>query len=322
MGHVEVGHRWERVAMDLLDMSVTTARGNRYVLVMVDCFSRWTEACPLPDKTAHSVADAFFNQVVCRFGMPIVIHSDQGREFENKIMQELCILCGSHKTRTTPYHPESDGLVERFNRTLLMMLAMFAGKNREDWDDLLPAVMMAYRSSVHESTGFSPYRLMFGEECTLPMDIGLPKQQSDLPDSITSPYAILVRDALEVAYDQVRQHSGQAVRRQKRLYDRRAIKRLFAVGDWVMRYYTPAKKCKLSVPILGASTMQRTSQSSPSLTVAVPAEGAIIADVDSEHSVGSSVAPSVTSGMDITSAPLISVPFPVESRAVQKIHHV
>ena len=231
MGHVEVGHRWERVAMDLSDMSVTTARGNRYVLDMVDCFSRWTEACPLPDKTAHSVADVFFNQVVCRFGMPIVIHSDEGREFENKIMQELCILCGSHKTRTSPYHPESDGLVERFNRTLLMMLAMFASKNREDWDDLLPAVMMAYRSSVHESTGFSPYRLMFGEECTLPMDFGLPKQQSDLPDSITSPYAIWVRDAFEVAYDQVCQHSGQAVQRQKRLCVRRAAKRLFAVGD-------------------------------------------------------------------------------------------
>ena len=181
---------------------------------------------------------------------------------------------------------------------------------------------------------------MFGEECTLPMDIGLPKQQSELADCITSPYAIWVRDALEVAYDQVRQHSGQAVQRQKRLYDRRAVKRLFAVGDWVMRYNTLAKKCKLdsawigpylivsligwalgiqkdpdspivtvhcqdlkkvpplpgavswlttkqlsiapSVPILDASTMQRTSQSSPSLTVAVPAEGAIIADVDSE----------------------------------------
>ena len=119
-----------------------------------------------------------------------MIHSDQGREFENKIMQELCLLGGSHKTRTTPYHPESDGMVERFNRTLLMMLAMFAGKNRDDWDDLLPAVMMAYRSSVHESTGFSPYRLMFGEECTLPMDIGLPTEQLETTDEITSPYAI------------------------------------------------------------------------------------------------------------------------------------
>ena len=215
MGHVEVGHRWDCVAMDLLDMSVTTTRGNRYILVMVDCFSKWTEACPLTDKTAQSVADAFFSQIVCRFGMPIVIHSDQGRGFDNKIMQELCILCGSHKTRTTPYHPESDGLVERFNRTLLMMLAMFASKNREHWDDLLPAVMMAYRSSVHESTGFSPYRLMFGEECTLPIDIGLPKQQSDLPDSISSPYVVWVRDALEVAYEQVRRYSGQVVQRQK-----------------------------------------------------------------------------------------------------------
>ena len=221
MGNVAVGHRWERVAMDLLDMSITTSRGNRYVLVIVDCFTRWTEAFPLPDKTAQSVADAFFNQVVCRFGMPAVIHSDQGREFENKISQELCLIGGSHKTRTAPYHPESDGMVERFNRTLLMMLAMFAGKNRDDWDDLLPAVMMAYRSSVHESTGYSPYRLMFGEECTLPMDIGLPREQSQ---------SVWVRDALEEAYEQVRLHSGQVVQRQKRLYDRRAVKRIFFTG--------------------------------------------------------------------------------------------
>ena len=251
MGHVEVGHRWDRVAMDLLDMSVTTARGNRYVLVIVDCFTRWTEAFPLPDKTAQSVADAFFNNVVCRFGMPIVIHSDQGREFENKILHELCLIGGSHKTRTSPYHPESDGMVERFNRTLLMMLAMVAGKNRDDWDDLLPAVMMAYRSSVHESTGYSPYRLMFGEECTLPMDIGLPTDPSQPQEELTSPYAIWVRDALEEAYEQVRLHSGQAVRRQKRLFDRRAVTRTFAKGDWVMRYYAPAKKCKLDSAWVG-----------------------------------------------------------------------
>ena len=99
MGHVVVGRRWERVAMDLLNMSITSAKGNRYVLVMVDCFSRWTEACPLPDKM--SVADAFFSNIVCSFGMPSVIHSDQGREFENKVMHELCLLGGSHKTKMT-----------------------------------------------------------------------------------------------------------------------------------------------------------------------------------------------------------------------------
>ena len=127
----------------------------------------------------------------------------------------------------------------------LMMLAMFAGENKDDWDDLLPAVMMAYRSSVHEWTGFSPYRLMFGEECTLPMDIGLPWQQPDSQEGITNPYAVWVNDTLEAAFDQVRRHSGQAIQRQKRLYDQRAVRRLFAIGDWVMRYYPAGKKCKL-----------------------------------------------------------------------------
>ena len=143
--------------------------------------------------------------------MPAVIHSDQGMEFENNLMQELCLLCGAHKTRTAPYHPASDGLVERFNRTLLMMLPMFAGEHRDDWDDLLPAVMMAYRSSVHESTGFSPHSLIFREKCTLPMDVGLPRRTHDVPDPINNMYALWVRDALEVAYDQVRRHAGQAV---------------------------------------------------------------------------------------------------------------
>ena len=139
MGHVEVGHNTgEQICSRYGGLFLQVDRG-------------------------MSITRSNGTQVVCLFGMPSVIHSDQGREFENKIMQELRILCGSHKTRTTPYHPESDGMVERFNRTLPMMLAMFAGKNRDDWDDLLLAVMMAYRSSVHESTGFSPYRLMFGE---------------------------------------------------------------------------------------------------------------------------------------------------------------
>ena len=103
MGHVSVGHRWDPVAMDILDMSVTTPKGNRHVLVMVVCSSPWTEACPLPNNTALAVADAFFQLIVCR--IPAIIHSDQGWEFDNNMMQELCHLGGSHQTRTTPYHP-------------------------------------------------------------------------------------------------------------------------------------------------------------------------------------------------------------------------
>ena len=221
MGHVAVGHRWDRVAMDLLDMSVTSAKGNRYVLVMVNCFpdGRRRVRCRTRPRCLWRIC-------LPTYCMP----------FRNAYVDTFGSGSGIR---------ESDGLVERFNRTLLIMLAMFAGENRDDWNDLLPAVMMAYRSSVHESTGFSPYRLMFGEECTLPMDIGLPRQDPDLPDTVSSPYAVWVRDALEVVFDQVRRHSGQAVQRQKRLYDQRMVRRLFAIGEWVMCYYPPAKKCKL-----------------------------------------------------------------------------
>ena len=117
--------------------------------------------------------------------------------------------------KNDPISPESDGLIECFNRTLLMMLVMFAGEHRDDWDDLLPPVMMAYRSSVHESMGFSPHRLMLGEECTLLMDIGLPRRHPDPAEDVASPYAVWVKDSLEVAFGQVRRHSGQAVQRQK-----------------------------------------------------------------------------------------------------------
>ena len=127
-----------------------------------------------------------------------------------------------------------------------MMLAIFVWEHQDDWDDILPPVMMAYCSSVHESTGFSPFWLMFGEECTLPMDVGHPRLNQDSPDPIQNMYAMWVRDAS----DQVRCHTGQALRRQKRLYDKRAVKHVFAVGDWTLKYYPPAKKFSIS-PWLG-----------------------------------------------------------------------
>ena len=109
----------------------------------------------IKDKCADTVADVLVDKIILRFGMPLVIHSDQGREFENGLMKSLCTLLGCVTTRTAPYHPESDGMVERFNRTCLMMLSMFVNDRRDNWNELLPFVMYAYRTSVQESTGTS-----------------------------------------------------------------------------------------------------------------------------------------------------------------------
>ena len=168
MGHVPVSGKFERVAMDLLDVSVISSKGHKYILVVCDYFTKYTEAYPLTDKTARSMADALMDKWLPTFGFPLFLHSDQGKEFDNEMVHKLSELLGTVKTKTTPYHPRSDGLVERFNRTLLAMLAMFVSREHDNWDDLLPFMMLAYNTTVHTSTGFTPHRLVFGEECNLP----------------------------------------------------------------------------------------------------------------------------------------------------------
>ena len=108
------------------------------------------------------------NEVISRFGAPERIHTDQGQNFEAQLFKEMCHLFSIEKTRTMPYHPQSDGMVERMNRTIKDMLAKYVAKRQRDWDVHLPMVMMAYQSSVHSSTKYTPYYLLFGHEVRLP----------------------------------------------------------------------------------------------------------------------------------------------------------
>ena len=133
--------------MDILGPLPLTDRGNKYVLVVGDYFTKWVEAYPMPNMEAGTVAELFVSRFVCQFGVPDVLHTDQGRNFESALLKEVCQLLGVVKTRTTPYHPQSDGLVERFNSTLLNLLSMAVSENERDWDLHIPMVMMAYRTT-------------------------------------------------------------------------------------------------------------------------------------------------------------------------------
>ena len=230
MGHVPVSGRFERVAMDLLDVSVISAKGYKYILVVCDYFTKYTEAYPLKDKTARSVADALMDIWLPRYGFPLFLHSDQGKEFDNAMIHTLSELLGTVKTKTTPYHPRSDGLVERFNRTLLAMLAMFVSQEHDNWDDLLPFMMLAYNTTVHTSTGFTPYRLVFGDECNLPGNLVHRELRTDPPPGDPGTYASWVQQALYESYDEVRAQQQRATHRQKRNYDSKAVARAFPIG--------------------------------------------------------------------------------------------
>ena len=218
--------------MDILGPLPLTVRGNRYVLVVGDYFTKWMEAYPVPNTEAGTVANVFVHHFVSRFGVPDVLHTDQGRNFESTLMKEVCQLLGIVKTRTTPYHPQSDGLVERFNLTLLNLLSLAASENEQEWDLHLPMVMLAYRTSVQESTGCTPFYLMFGREARLPADVmyGLPPSSNPIQ---VNQYALDLRLRLESAYQRVRERMGLQHQRQKALYDRAAHGRPYAVDDMV-----------------------------------------------------------------------------------------
>ena len=185
------------------------------------------------------------------YGFPLFLHSDQGKEFDKVMIHELSELLGTVKTKTTPYHPRSDGLVERFNRTLLAMLAMFVSQEHDNWDDLLPFMMLAYNTTVHTSTGFTPYRLVFGDECNLPGNLVHRELRADPPPGDPGTYASWVRQALYESYDEVRAQQQRATHRQKRNYDSKAVARAFPIGCWTLRYYPPARKNKLCSPWIG-----------------------------------------------------------------------
>ena len=161
----------QMVAIDILGPLPVTLAGNKYILVAADYFSKWIEAYAIPNQEATTIARKLLDEMFCRFALPEKLHSDQGRQFEAEVTTQLCQFLQIEKTRTTPYHPQSDGLVERFNRTLLNMLSTCSMEHPSDWDLYLSKLCLAYNSSVQSTTGYSPFFLMFGREARLPIDL-------------------------------------------------------------------------------------------------------------------------------------------------------
>ena len=209
----------------------------------------------MPDQEASTVADVLVQGFISRFGIPSQIHSDQGPQFESHLFKSLCGLLGVEKTRTTPYHPQSDGMVERFNRTLEDMLSKVVNCHHRNWDDCLPLAMMAYRSSVHETTGESPVRLMFGREIQLPIDLLLGKCPVD--SELCEPnvaYVKNLRDRLQCIHEVTRQSMLHSSDRQKRAYDLRQNCKSYKIGDAVYLHSTvrkPGTTAKFHLPWVG-----------------------------------------------------------------------
>eukprot|EP00731_Ephydatia_muelleri_P024875 Em0016g1146a len=185
---LRAGYPMQTVCVDIMGPLPETNRGSKYVLVAADCFTKWVEVYGIPNQEALTVAVKLVDEMFCRFSPPEQIHSDQGRQFESELINEICKLLQIKKSHTTPYRPQGNGMVERFNRTLLDMLATAVGDNPADWENYIHKLCFAYNTSVHSSTGYSPFFLMFGRQAAIPVDLMYPlrreEEDNELPDFV------------------------------------------------------------------------------------------------------------------------------------------
>jgi hypothetical protein len=182
------------------------------------------------------VADAIACNWISKFGSPMELYSDQGANYESGLNKDVMALFGIRKTKTTPLHPRSDGMVERINRTTLGMLSKVVKHDQKDWDKRLPYLMMAYNNTPHDTTGFSPHRMMFGEEMMLPVEatVGAPPEtKNHLRPREGYPYVNWLRKAMENSHMLARKHIKKAVEIQRRLYDRNVKPLEYKEGDLV-----------------------------------------------------------------------------------------
>ena len=232
MSQNRLGVPMECVCLDLLGPFPKSRSRNKYVLSIVDQFTRWVELFPINNMEAITIAKMFVNEFVSRYGLSRQILTDQGRQFESVLFKEICALMDIDKKRNTSSHPQTNGIQERFNRTIEDMLSKFVSANKRDWDEYLPLLLLAYRSSVHESTKQTPYMMFFGRHALLPVDLLCCPPCTETKMS-SNEYVLELQALLRKVYSIARTEMNKASDRQKKTYDHRVHVIPYKEGDLV-----------------------------------------------------------------------------------------
>ena len=249
-----IGTPFHRVAIDLVGpISPPSEKGHRYILTVIDVATRYPEAVPMKDITSTDVAEALLT-VFSRVGFPAQILSDQGPQFDSHLMKEFVNLCGSRGVRTSPYHPQANGIIERFHSTIKAMLRKVASDRPRDWDRFLPSLLFACRELPSETTGFSPFQLLFGREVRGPVallqEVWTDREHSDDDAKPVYSYVFELQNRLADVAKIAMENTFQSSQKSKRLFDRKARQRSFKKGDEVL-VLLPSSSNKLLAKWLG-----------------------------------------------------------------------
>lgn len=218
------------IGIDYCGPFARTPRENQYVLVITDHFTRYVTAIALPSCTAEMTARTIFNEYFCKFGIPSVILSDQGTHFQNQLMANIQILIGYTHIYSTTYHPQTNGIVERFNATFVPQLAKLHDSQHNNWDEYLQAVVFAYNTGVHKSTKYSPYELLYGRTARLPIHTRPQYFSFTKPND----YFDQLRKTLRIYHQTARNHIVVQQQHNKQNYDSNRKDPQYNLGDIVL----------------------------------------------------------------------------------------
>lgn len=230
--NIQTSRPLELLCMDFLTIEPDTSN-TKDILVLTDHFTKFAVAIPTPNQKAKTVAKCLWNEFMVYYGIPERIHSDQGTDFESKLIKELCEVIGIKKSRTTPYHPRGNP-VERFNRTLLSMLGTLEDKQKSKWREYVKPLVHAYNCTRNEVTGFAPYELLFGRCPRLPVDLafGLPVREP--PSTSHSEYVKNLRSSLQGSYKLASENALKSAAKNKTRFDQKITPCSLEVGDRVL----------------------------------------------------------------------------------------
>ena len=234
----------ERTCLDILGpLPECESTKNKYILCIVDYFSRWVECVALSDIKAETVAVAF-ERFMTREGSCENVYTDKGVQFESKVFKHLCKLKGMKKSSTCPFKPSSNGLVERFNKTVEEMLSCFVSEHQRDWDTYLPHVNFAYNSTTQASTGCTPFLLYKGREAIVGEEFCAGSPPDENPPTYADAALKLQKQSL-IAHTFLRSHFDWALVRQKKRYELNVDYNILEKGDLVWMY-RPNKQVGIS----------------------------------------------------------------------------
>ena len=203
--------------------------------MITDHFTRYALAYASKTQTAQATARILWDNFICHYGFPEQFISDQGRNFESDLIQELCKIAGVKKLHTTPYHPQSNGQCERFNSTLCNMLGTLSDEEKSDWKSHLGFMTHAYNCTKHASTTYSPYYLMFGRHPRLPIDVAFGLHKPNCSDNCSkSRYIQKLRRRLNYAHKKASKYSSEQAQKYKTSYDKSVKGPQLQVNDLVL----------------------------------------------------------------------------------------